>query len=135
MKKSSSHLSFAVSCTLVTMVVANGSTQQVSLDPTVVAPEEFVTVFENDRVRAVRVKVVDGTRPPRHAHPDRLVVFVTGCTWMETAEDGSHVEDFFPAGAVSWQEAVVHESYPNQVRETCELIEVELKDSPAADRR
>jgi len=101
--------------------------QELNIDPTVVAPEEFMTVFENDRVRVVRVIVVDGTRPARHSHPDRVVIFVSPCTWLETADDGSIEEEPYPAGAVSWQEAITHESYPNQVKETCELLEVELK--------
>ena len=112
---------------LVTFGLSIGFAQQLTLDPTVVAPEEFSTVFENERVRVVRVVVVDGSKPARHSHPDRVVIFVSPCTWVETGDDGAVLEETYESGEVSWQDAIVHESYPNRVADTCELLEVELK--------
>jgi len=127
MRNASSSILVAVVSAIITLGLSSGFAQQPSLDPTVVAPEEFTTVFENERVRVVRVIVVDGSKPARHSHPDRVVVFVNQCTWIETGDDGSVVEETYAAGAVSWQEGTIHESYPNRVRDTCELLEVELK--------
>jgi hypothetical protein len=49
------------------------------------------------------------------------------CVRLDTAEDGSTIEEPFAAGDVSWQEAVIHDGSPNHVRDTCELLEIELK--------
>ena len=117
----------AVLSAIVTLGISKGVAEQPNLDPTVVAPEEFTTVLENERVRVVRVNVVDGGKPARHAHPDRVVVFVNHCTWLETSDEGSVLEETYAAGEVSWQEATIHESYPTRVKSTCELLEVELK--------
>jgi len=122
------YLPSAVLAALVALGLLNGCARQSILDPTVVAPKEFVTVFENERVRAVRVTVVDGSIPATHSHPDRLVVFLNQCTWIETADDGSLLEEVYAAGSVSWQQAMIHEGgSPNRVKETCDLLEVELK--------
>jgi hypothetical protein len=127
MRNTSSYFVVAALSAIATLGLSNGFAQQPTLDPTVVAPEEFTTVLENERVRVVRVIVVDGGKPARHSHPDRVVIFVNQCTWIETGEDGSVLEETFTAGEVSWQQAIIHESYPNRVKDTCELLEVELK--------
>jgi hypothetical protein len=127
MRSASSYVVVAALSALATLGLSEGFAQQSNLDPTVVAPEEFATVLENERIRVVRVIVVDGTKPARHSHPDRVVIFVNQCTWIETDDDGSIFEETYAAGEVSWQEAIIHESYPNRVKDTCELLEVELK--------
>ena len=127
MRNTPSYVVVAALSAIITLVLSKGFAQQPSLDPTVVAPEEFTTVLENERVRIVRVIVVDGSEPARHSHPDRVVIFVNQCTWIETGDDGSVLEETFTAGEVSWQQAIIHESYPNRVKDSCELLEVELK--------
>ena len=112
---------------IVTLGLSKGIAEQSNLDPTFVAPEEFTTALENERVRVVRVNVLDGSQPARHSHPDRVVIFVNECTWLEASNDGSVLEETYSAGEVSWQEATIHESYPNRMKDTCELLEVELK--------
>lgn len=112
---------------IVTLGVSKGFAEKSDLDPVLVAPEEFTTVFENERVRVVRVSVADGSQPARHSHPDRVVVFVNDCTWLESSNEGAILEETYAAGEVSWQEATIHESHPNRVKNTCELLEVELK--------
>lgn len=111
----------------VALVGAGPVDDETSLDPIIVAPEEFKVALENEHVRVVRVMVVDGTVPARHSHPHRVVVFVSDCTWLEEAEDGSIIEEKFSKGDVSWQESMIHESYPNHVKDSCELLEIELK--------
>ena len=127
MSNTSSYVVVAALSALITLGLSNGFAQPSILDPVVVAPDEFSTVLENDRVRVVRVVVVDGSRPARHSHPGRVVIFLSQCTWIETSDDGAAMEETYEAGAVSWQEAIIHESYPNRVKDTCELLEVELK--------
>lgn len=135
MRSTSSYIVVAALSSIATLCLSIGFAQQPSLDPTVVAPEEFTTVFENERIRVVRVIAVDGGKPARHSHPDRLVVFVNQCTWIETGDDGSVLEETFTAGEVSWQEAIIHESYPNRVKDTCEILEVELKQSASGRKQ
>jgi hypothetical protein len=42
--------------------------------------------------------VVDGGKPARHSHPDRMVIFVNQFTWIETGDDDSVLEETFTAG-------------------------------------
>ena len=100
---------------------------EASMDPVVVAPQEFTVDLENDRVRVLRVRVEDGTEPGPHSHPERVVVFLTPCTWLDRAEDGALLEETNLAGEVHWMGPIVHEGGPNQVKDTCELLEIELK--------
>jgi len=127
MKNVSEYLLAASVAIFFALGISSAVPQEQSLDPTVVAPEEFMTVYENDRIRVVRVIVVDGSKPAQHSHPDRVVIFLNQCTWIEVGDDGSIVEETYAAGAVLWQEATMHGNDANQVKDTCELLEVELK--------
>jgi hypothetical protein len=100
---------------------------EASTDPAVVAPQEFKVDLENDRVRVLRVTVENGAAPGPHSHPERLVVFLTPCTWLDQTEDGAVLEETNLAGEVHWMGPMVHEGGPNQVKETCELLEIEVK--------
>jgi quercetin dioxygenase-like cupin family protein len=107
--------------------VPGGDGAEVGSDPVVVAPDEFAVALENERVRVLRVTVKDGTAPGPHSHPGRVVVFLTPCTWLERGEDGAMIEETNAAGEVHWMGAMVHKGGPHQVKETCELLEIELK--------
>jgi len=104
-----------------------GTGGEVSMDPVLVSPEEFRVALENDRVRVLRVTVEDGAAPGPHSHPERVVVFLTPCTWLDRAEDGIVLEETNEKGEVLWMESMVHEGGPTHVQETCELLEIELK--------
>jgi len=127
MEKLTGYSAVAAASALLALAVSSGVAQHASLDPTVIAPDAFKVALENDLVRVVRVTVEDGNGSAPHAHPHRVVVFVNDCVWLDTAEDGSTIEEPFAAGDVSWQEAVIHDGSPNHVRDTCELLEIELK--------
>jgi hypothetical protein len=127
MRNVSGYFVVAAVSVFVNLGFSSGFADTPSLDPTVVAPEEFQTAFENEFVRVVRVTVVDGSEPARHSHPPRVVIFANECTWIETADDGSIFEETNAAGEVLWQESVIHGGYPNRVKDTCELFEIELK--------
>ena len=106
---------------------SRGGDSEIAADPAVVAPEEFAVDFENERVRVLRVTVEVSAAPGPHSHPERVVVFLTPCTWLEPGEDGAVLEETNRAGEVHWMGAMVHEGGPNHVKETCELLEIELK--------
>jgi hypothetical protein len=118
---------------LVFGVVVTGCTSaeevgaQTHADPVVVAPEEFQVALENERVRVLRVSVEDGKAPGPHSHPERVVVFLTDCTWLDKSDDGTVLEETNFAGEVFWMEPMFHEGGPNSARDACELLEIELK--------
>ena len=98
-----------------------------SMDPAVVAPDEFTVELDNERIRALRVTINNGSAPGPHSHPERVVVFLTPCTWLEQTEDGSVLEETNVAGQILWMEPVIHEGGPTYVKDRCELLEIELK--------
>jgi hypothetical protein len=105
----------------------NGGSDEASMDPAVVSPAEFKVDWDNERVRVLRVTVEDGAAPGPHSHPERVVVFLTPCTWLERTENGTVLEETNLAGEVLWMGPMVHEGGPNSVKDTCELLEIELK--------
>jgi len=127
MRRSFTGVVFAAIVASASCGVPGGDGAEIGPDPVVVAPDEFAVDLENERVRVLRVTVKDGTAPGPHSHPERLVVFLTPCTWLERGEDGAMIEETNAAGEVHWMGAMVHEGGPNQVKETCELLEIELK--------
>jgi len=91
------------------------------------SPDIYSTVMENDAVRVIQVDATDGNQTAVHSHPNRVVIYVTDCTWIEAMDDGKVVEESFKAGDVIWEEATTHGGDVNHVREPCTLLEVELK--------
>ena len=80
--------------------------QETGPDPTVVAPDHYSVEFENDKVRAIRIKYGPGETSVMHYHPDSVAVFFDdlqgqfelpdGSTQDMTAEAGQAI--FTPAG-------------------------------------
>ena len=58
-----------------------------ALDPVRVAPHIYETAFENERVRVLKKIIRNGETPPLHSHPDRVVIYLNPCAWME--DDGA----------------------------------------------
>lgn len=110
-----------------TLGISKGFDDEVGMDPAVVSPAEFKVELENERVRVLRVTVEDGAAPGPHSHPERVVVFLTPCTWLDRSKDGAVPEETNSAGEVLWMQPMVHEGGPTHVKETCELLEIELK--------
>jgi len=82
--------------------------QRSDLDPTILSPDIFSTVLENDAVRVIQTNIVDGMKPAIHAHPDRVEILVTDCTWVDEGIEGKEVEETSRAGDVFWAEATTH---------------------------
>lgn len=104
-----------------------GFSEENDLDPTVLSPDIFKTVLENDEVRVIQTTVVNGMTPAIHAHPDRVEILVTDCTWVDKTAEKDEVEETFRAGDVFWAEATTHGGDVFHVRQPCTLLEVELK--------
>lgn len=112
-------------CTLAGYSIATA--QMSAMDPVRVAPHIYENVFENDRVRVLKVTDRNGETPPIHSHPDRVAVFLSPCAWMEQDPDGVDRMQSYRLGDVLWQRRETHGGVTSGVIQDCSIIEVELK--------
>jgi len=103
-----------------------GAAVPAPLDPVKVAPHMFQLEFENDRVRVLRHTVRNGETPPLHAHPDRLLVYLQTCAWLEDDGQGGKRMQSFKYGEVVWAPAVTHGGDTATVVQECKILEIEL---------
>jgi quercetin dioxygenase-like cupin family protein len=76
-------------------------------DPVKVDPKHYTVVFENDRVRVLRIHYAPGEKSVMHSHPDSVAVFMEDQKAKMTHPDGKSEEMsgkkgeavFTPAGA------------------------------------
>ena len=108
--------------------VAIGTGIEDALDPVMVAPHIYQPVLDNERVRVLDVTVRNGEQPPLHTHPDRLVVYLNACAWLEVTGDGKRRMQSFTTGDVVWEPGMLHGGEPNKVVHDCRQLEIELKD-------
>ena len=101
--------------------------QSPALDPALVAPHIYESVLSNERVRVLKVTDRNGEPAPLHTHPDRVVVFLSPCAWLETAPDGQTTMQSFRLGDVLWAERITHGGETSRVVQECSLLEIELK--------
>jgi hypothetical protein len=111
----------------VVLGLTTASAQSPALDPVRVAPHIYKSILDNERVRVLKMTDRNGETPPLHAHPDRLVVFLSPCAWMETTEDGQTAMQSFKLGDVLWADRVTHGGETSRVVQECSLLEIELK--------
>lgn len=101
-----------------------------AMDPVKAAPHIYENVLENDRIRVLKVTERNGETPPIHAHPDTLIVHLSPCAWMETADDGSSHMQSFRLGDVLWRDRIAHGGETSNVVQECSRLEVEFKTHP-----
>jgi hypothetical protein len=101
--------------------------QYSALDPVRVAPHIYENIFENERVRVLKVTERNGETSPLHAHPDRLVVYLSPCAWMEPAADGQSQMQSFKLGDTIWESRITHGGETSHVVQDCSRLEVEMK--------
>jgi quercetin dioxygenase-like cupin family protein len=99
-----------------------------SMDATVSEPDHYMTEFENDHVRAVRIRYAAGEETQMHSHPASVSVFLTDGEGVLVLEDGSEQEINFKAGDTLWMDAQSHQP---RAKTDFELIQIELKDGGA----
>jgi hypothetical protein len=114
----------AVSLLLLAAVVA--AAVPAPLDPLKVAPHIYELEFENDRVRVVQQTVRNGETQPLHAHPDRLLVYLQTCAWIEDDGQGGRRMQSFSYGEVAWAEAETHGGDTASVVQECKILEIEM---------
>ncbi|MEO1247718.1 MAG: hypothetical protein AAFX56_18730 [Pseudomonadota bacterium] len=99
---------------------------QAALDPVQVAPHIYETAFENDRVRVIRRTIRKGETPPLVAQPDRVVVYLNPCAWLEEDDSGEKKMRSYKYGEPVWQAANMHGGSSIPVVQECSVIEVEI---------
>lgn len=112
---------------LAVLALATALAQSPALDPALVAPHIYESVLSNERVRVLKVTDRNGETAPLHTHPDRVVVFLSPCAWLETAPDGQTTMQSFRLGDVLWAERTTHGGETSRVVQECSLLEIELK--------
>ncbi len=98
-----------------------------ALDPVRVAPHIYENVLENDRVRVLKVTERNGETAALHSHPDRLVVYLSPCAWMEVTGDGSTQMQSFKLGDTTWEPRITHGGETSHVVQDCSRLEIEMK--------
>ena len=111
---------------VLTFVAGKAATQNV-LDPIEVAPHIYELAFENEKVRVLKQTIRPGEWPPVHSHPDRVVVYLNPCAWMEDGPgDERHMESY-KFGTPVWAPAESHGGITATVVQQCSVVIVELK--------
>ncbi len=96
------------------------------LDPLKVAPHIYSLDFENDKVRVLRQTVRNGETLPVHAHPDRVMVYLQSCAWLEDDGNGGEKMQLFKIGEAVWAPAETHGGTTTDVVQECKILEIEL---------
>lgn len=102
------------------------NSSKVASDPVKVDPAHHKVVFENDRVRVLRIKfkAQDKTKP--HDHPNAVAVYLTDVKAKFTLGDGKTREGGGKRGEATWAAAETH-SVQNTAGKPADIILVELK--------
>lgn len=98
-----------------------------ALDPLRVAPHIHEVAIENDRVRVLKATIRNGETAPLHAHPDRVMVYLNPCAWLEDDGDGGTTMKSYKFGEPVWMPAETHGGVTANVVEQCSVLEIELK--------
>jgi len=101
--------------------------QMSALDPVRTAPHIYQNVLENERLRVLKVTERNGETAPLHAHPDRLIVHLSPCAWMQVLGDGSREMQSYKLGDVAWEPGITHGGETSKVVQECSRLEIELK--------
>lgn len=109
------------------LAVVTAKAQMSPLDPVRVAPHIYESLLENDRVRVLKATERTGETPPLHSHPERVVVFLSPCAWIETLPDGQTAMQSYKLGDVLWADRTTHGGETFRGVQECSLLEIELK--------
>jgi beta-alanine degradation protein BauB len=100
-------------------------------DPTQTDPDKYSVVLENERVRVLEYRDAPGGKTHPHAHPDSVMITLSGFDRRLSAQDREADVTLFPH-EVRWLDAQTHAGENIGDTET-HVIFVELKEaSPSA---
>ena len=97
------------------------------LDPVKAAPHIYELEFENERVRVLRRTLRQRENAPLVAQPDRVVIYLNACAWLEDDGQGGQRMRSYKFGEPTWAPAGSHGGETPNVVQTCQIVEVELK--------
>lgn len=119
-----------LACALLLIAIgyAVGQAADSPLDPVRAAPHIYQTAFENDHVRVLKRTIRNGETPPLVSQPDRVVIYLNPCAWLDERPDGSKQMESYKFGTPVWAPAGSHGGETSNVIQQCSVIEVELKD-------
>jgi quercetin dioxygenase-like cupin family protein len=95
-------------------------------DSVAVDPKHYKVVFQNDRVRVLRIHYGPKEKSVMHAHPANVAVFITDGKTTFTLPDGKTIALDIKAGQVQWGASEKHLP-ENTGAKPFELILVELR--------
>ena len=90
-------------------------------------PEHYTVVFENDRVRVIRITYGPHEKSVMHEHNAGVYINITDARTRMTLPDGTSEDGASTAGTVTWTDGDEHIP-ENLSDEPFEVIQVELKD-------
>ena len=96
------------------------------LDPLMVAPHIYELAFENEKVRVLHQTVRNGETLPVHAHPDRVMVYLQSCAWLEDDGVGGERMQLYKIGEPVWMPAETHGGSSIEVVQDCQILEIEI---------
>lgn len=100
-------------------------------DPVKVDPKHYQVLFENDRVRVLKIHYGPHEKSVMHSHPDSVVTFLVDEHAKFTFPDGTSQETSAKAGTALWTPAATH--LPENLGDTpLDGVLVELKGKSAA---
>jgi quercetin dioxygenase-like cupin family protein len=100
--------------------------QSAKPDPVKVDPKHYKVIFENDRVRVLRITYGPEEKSVMHYHPDGVVVYLTDAKTRMTFPDGKTQDNPGKAGDSAWAPAGAH--LPQNLSDKkFEAVLVELK--------
>ena len=96
------------------------------LDPIRVAPHMYELAFENEKVRVLLQTIRNGETQPVHAHPDRVMVYLQSCAWLEDDGVGGERMQLYKIGEPVWAAAETHGGTAIDIAQECKVLEIEL---------
>ena len=100
-------------------------------DPVKVDPKHYKVMFENDRVRVLKIHYGPHEKSVMHSHPDAVATFLTDANIKFTMPDGTSQMSTGKAGDTVWNPAGKH--LPENMGDSAfEAVLVELKGKSAA---
>jgi len=96
------------------------------LDPVLVAPHIYQLAFANEKVRVLKRTIRNGETSPLVSQPDRVVVYLNPCAWMEDDGKGGERMRDYKFGEPTWVRANSHGGDTANVIQQCSVLEIEL---------
>ena len=96
-------------------------------DAVIADPEHYTVVFENDKVRVIRITYGPGEKSVMHGHNAGVIIDITDTEFRMTFPDGTSEDSTTTAGTIVWDDGSEHLP-ENLTDEPAEVIYVEIKD-------